>query len=56
MSELREQLVDRMIRIYGFEHPIVIDFCKMCEGWENNAWNDRVFEILVQAHEEYPQI
>lgn len=56
MNDFREQLVDRMIRIYGFENQIVIDFCRMCEEWDNNEWNDKVLEILVQAHEDDPQI
>ena len=26
---MREQLLDRIIRIYGFEHEIVIEFARM---------------------------
>lgn len=28
---MREKLIDRMTHIYGFENPIVIEFCKVCE-------------------------
>lgn len=50
-TKMRENLMDRMIRIYGYENPIVIEFCRLCEEWEENAWNDKVLEILVSAHE-----
>ena len=48
---MRENLMDRMIRIYGYENPIVIEFCRLCEEWEENDWNDKVLTILVEAHE-----
>ncbi len=48
---MRENLMDRMIRIYGYENPIVIEFCRLCEEWEENDWNNKVLEILVSAHE-----
>lgn len=51
---MREQLMDRMIRIYGFENEIVIQFCEMCEKMENNEWNDKCLETLVKCHEESP--
>ena len=28
---MREELMNRMIRLYGFESPITIDFCRLCE-------------------------
>lgn len=54
MTTYREQLVDRMIRIYGFEHDCVLTFINMCEKYENSFWYDRVLEILVESHEEDP--
>lgn len=54
MSNFRENLIDRMIRLYGFENPMVIEFCRMCEDWEDNQWNDKVLRILVEAHEANP--
>ena len=52
---MREKLIDRMIRIYGFENPIVIWFCRLCEEWEDIEDRDRLLEVIVKAHEEYPQ-
>ena len=55
MNEFREKLVDRMIHLYGFENPIVIDFCKLCENWAKGEDWDMLLKILVEAHEENPQ-
>lgn len=52
---MREQLIDRMIRIYGFENPIVIEFCRLCENWEDTNEKDRFLEAIVKSHEEFPQ-
>ena len=54
MTNFRENLIDRMIRIYGFENPIVIEFCRMCEAWEENDWNNKCLAVLVASHEESP--
>ena len=51
---MREQLMDRMIRIYGFEHEIVIAFCTMCETYPNTEAYDKTLRVLVECHEEYP--
>lgn len=56
MTIYREKLVDRMIAIYGFENPIVIEFCRLCENWESTEWNDKALTILVDAHESSPVI
>jgi len=56
MNELRENLIDRMIRIYGFEDPVVISFCRLCESWpEGEEW-DKGLDTLVKCHEECPVI
>ena len=49
---MREKLLDRMIRIYGFEHEIVIEFARMCEEWLPTENNDKALETLVKCHEE----
>ena len=54
MTAYRENLIDRMIAIYGLENPIVIEFARMCETWEDNEWNDKVMRIMVEAHEASP--
>ena len=51
---MREQLLDRMIKIYGFEHEIVIEFARMCEEWLPTKNNDKALETLVKCHEENP--
>lgn len=51
---MREQLIDRMIRIYGFENPIVIGFCKLCEVWDDTNENDKLLEEIVKLYEKYP--
>lgn len=56
MSDKRQRLIDRMIRIYGFEHQIVIDFCKLCESYADSEWNDQCLTTLVEAHEACPQL
>lgn len=52
MIELREELITRMINIYGYEDPIVIQFCELCEKLDNTEWNNKCLTILVKAHEE----
>lgn len=54
MSEIRENYIDRMIAIYGLENPIVIEFCRLCENWEDNSWNNKILQLLVEAHEADP--
>jgi len=49
MSALRENLVTRMIRIYGYEHPAVIQFCELCE---NIYFPDALLEVIVNNHEQ----
>lgn len=51
MSEYKEKLIDRMTAIYGLEDPIVIEFCRLCEKWEDNDWNNKILRYLVEAHE-----
>ena len=49
MNEKREQLIDRMIHLYGFEHPNVIAFAKLCEF----TWiSDEALKKAVEHHEE----
>lgn len=54
MIIMREQLLDRMIRIYGFEHEIVIEFARMCEEWLPTENNNKTLETLVKYHEKNP--
>lgn len=54
MNATRENLLDRMIRIYGFENDIVIQFAELCERYADNAINDKMLTVLVEAHEASP--
>ena len=54
MNTTREKLIDRMIRIYGFEHDLVIQFAELCERCTNCTINDKMLTILVEAHEANP--
>lgn len=52
MSNYRESLCNRMINLYGFEHPAVIQFCQLAEHWRGD---DKVLRIVVEAHEGNPE-
>jgi hypothetical protein len=54
MTNYRENLIDRLIAVYGFENPIVIGFAEWCETWTDNTWNDKVLTIFVDANEAHP--
>jgi hypothetical protein len=49
--EKREALLERVIRVYGFEHEITIGFAKLCE---NELFSDACLEALCIAHECFP--
>lgn len=51
---MRETLIDRMIRIYGFEHSIVIQFAELCERMADTEYNNKALIALVKAHEKNP--
>ena len=52
---MREELMNRMIRLYGFESPITINFCRLCEEWADTEAHDNALATLVKCHEEAPQ-
>lgn len=54
MNAMREKLLDRMIKIYGFESDIVIQFAELCERCIDNAINNKMLAVLVEAHEASP--
>ena len=51
MTEKREELLTRMIRIYGMEHEVVIMFAKYIE---NPKFDEELLETLVESHEQNP--
>lgn len=50
---MREKLIDRMIHMYGFENPIVIEFCKVCEEWEDTEGKNTLLKVIVELHEAF---
>lgn len=56
MTEFRENLLTRMIRIYGFEHEITIKYANMLEKVPQTPTDDRALEIIVESHEIYNKI
>ena len=54
MTEFRENLIDRMIALYGYENEVVVRFATYCEEWEENEWNNKMLSTLVKAHEAFP--
>jgi len=54
MTNYRKNLVDRMIRLYGFESEIVVLFANMAEKYtDSKAW-DNAMLMIVEAHEAHP--
>ena len=52
---MREELMNRMIKLYGFEDPITIDFCRLCEEWPSTKAYDNTLAVLAKCHEEASQ-
>lgn len=53
MTTYRESLIDRMINLYGYENPIVIEFAKLCENWPQAERYDTYLRVMVESHEDY---
>ena len=60
MNDYRADLLHRMIKIYGFEHPLVVQFAISCEcyRYEDDCslarmWDD-CLKVLVECHEKCP--
>ena len=57
MTDFRKSLLDRMIKLYGFEHPLTIQFASSCESYVTADtapfWNN-ILENIVELHEAHP--
>ena len=53
MTTYREKLIDRVIRIYGFEAEQTVAFAKLCE---NDQITDEQLTTIVENAEELPFI
>ena len=51
MTQTREDLLTRMIHIYGMESPVIIDFAALLE---NTDIPDELLEAIVVSHEDRP--
>ena len=56
MTAYRENLIDRMINLYGYESPIIIKFAQLCENWPQTEGYDTYLQIVVKSHEEYRKL
>ena len=57
MTDFRNDLLSRMIHLYGFENPLVIQFAESCNAYtwdEVSAQWDKILEYLVESHEAHP--
>lgn len=53
MSEMRKQLMDKVIHKFGFESDITIRFCRMCEKRQQ----DKIYDyLLIRYVERYMNI
>ena len=44
----REEMMNDVIRRYGFEHPWVVQFCQFCDEWENEkVYNDGLESLYI---------
>ena len=56
LSQFREDLLTRIIHIYGFEHKITIWFAQLLETQEENEINNKMLEMMVKCHEKSPMV
>ena len=53
-SEFRDNLLLKMYKLYGVNHPLSIQFEDMCNSYPNNDIWDSCLEHFVNAHIENP--
>jgi len=53
MTTYRENLIDRMIALYGYENPTTIKFAKLCEKCEQTEAWDAHLRNVVERYEDY---
>lgn len=54
MTKFRENLLTRMIHVYGFENDFTIKYANLLEKALPTMEDDRRLEIIVECHEQYP--
>ena len=57
MTTLRENLLDRIIHVYGFEHEITILFATLCEQYpQDDKTAGKELEKIIEYHEQNSQL
>lgn len=51
ITENRERMLSEMIRIYGFEHEVTIEFARLLES---DIMTDKDLEVILKTHKENP--
>ena len=57
-SYVRMKLVERMVKLYGEENILVMQFIDMCQSFPNDPYNhywNKCLTAFVEAHENDPQ-
>ncbi len=55
MTDEREALLNRMIKVYGSENNLVVSmFANLCETMADNEINNKTLLVLTESHEQYP--
>lgn len=54
MTEFRENLLTRIIHIYGFEHKVTIKYANILEKAPQTEKNDKDLEYIVKCLEAKP--
>lgn len=52
MNNKRKKMIKEMVDLYGSEHELVKFFTELCE--KASTKDDKMLEMLVQCHKEYP--
>lgn len=52
MTKAREEMVNRMIKRYGFEDKRTIEIARACEMYREGVWGDAIIEEMIKAYEE----
>lgn len=55
MTELREQLLTKIIRKYGFEHKKTILFARLCEDYPDTPEYDRILTNICEKLRTEPE-
>ena len=56
MTTFREELIDRIARLYGLEAPETVEFATLCEAYEDEDWCEvRLFSIAELLEMQYAE-